>query len=149
MKPRMSCLVTRPPIPDPEICEMSTLCSFAILRTSGEDLCLSPSAAIDAEGAAATGAAGGLGRRTPEALVVDGGGGVSIVAPGTPVASAASETFVLLAPDDPFAPVAAGAATSPAAPMVATTLLTGTVSPSFTEIAVSTPAAGDGISAST
>ena len=34
-------------------------------------------------------------------------------------------------------------------PMVATTLLTATVSPSCTRISASTPAAGDGISAST
>src|SRR5690349_3784952 len=33
--------------------------------------------------------------------------------------------------------------------MIATTLLTGTVSPSFTRISVTTPAAGEGISAST
>jgi hypothetical protein len=38
---------------------------------------------------------------------------------------------------------------SPACPIVATTLLTATVSPSWTVISVSTPAAGDGISAST
>ena len=38
---------------------------------------------------------------------------------------------------------------SPAAPMNPTTLSTGTVSPSFTLIWSSTPAAGDGISAST
>ena len=37
MKPRMSSLVTRPAIPVPWICAMSTLCSFAILRTSGDD----------------------------------------------------------------------------------------------------------------
>src|SRR5437773_1293468 len=48
------------------------------------------------------------------------------------------------------AAVAAGpAAFSPAAPITATTLLTGTVSPSLTLISSSTPAPGDGISAST
>ena len=36
-----------------------------------------------------------------------------------------------------------------AGPMIATTLLTGTVSPSLTRISDTTPAAGDGISAST
>src|SRR5437868_5507948 len=46
---------------------------------------------------------------------------------------------------------AGGAATltSPDAPITATTLLTGTVSPSLTRISETTPAAGDGISAST
>ncbi len=43
----------------------------------------------------------------------------------------------------------AAAGFSPAAPMIATTLLTGTVSPSLTMISVRTPADGDGISAST
>ena len=43
----------------------------------------------------------------------------------------------------------AAAGFAPAAPMLATTLPTGTVSPSFTVISTSTPAAGDGISAST
>ena len=33
----MSCLVTRPLTPEPDTCEMSTLCSVAILRTSGDD----------------------------------------------------------------------------------------------------------------
>src|SRR4029077_17676447 len=41
------------------------------------------------------------------------------------------------------------ACASPAAPITATTLLTGTVSPSLTRISDTTPAAGDGISAST
>jgi hypothetical protein len=52
--------------------------------------------------------------------------------------------------------VGAGAAGAAAAtvfctgwPITATTLSTGTVSPSLTRISVSTPAAGDGISAST
>src|SRR5882672_6263962 len=40
-------------------------------------------------------------------------------------------------------------AASPACPIVPTTLLTGTVSPSFTLMSVRTPAAGEGISAST
>ena len=44
---------------------------------------------------------------------------------------------------------AGGAVDSPGWAIVATTLLTATVSPSLTVISVSTPAAGDGISAST
>ena len=37
MNPRMSSLVTRPAMPVPWICVMSTLCSLAIFRTSGDD----------------------------------------------------------------------------------------------------------------
>src|SRR4029077_6882596 len=44
---------------------------------------------------------------------------------------------------------AAVAAVSAPAPITATTLLTGTVSPSLTRISATTPAAGEGISAST
>src|SRR5258708_40370535 len=54
----MSLLVTRPAAPVPGTWVRSTLLSFAILRTSGEERTLSPSAA-DAAGAAATGAAAG------------------------------------------------------------------------------------------
>src|SRR3954464_5963979 len=36
---RMSSRVTRPPIPVPRICVMSMLCSFAILRTRGDERC--------------------------------------------------------------------------------------------------------------
>src|SRR6476646_6235387 len=48
-----------------------------------------------------------------------------------------------------FAFAGVAAAASPAAPITATTLFTGTVSPSLTRISETTPAAGDGISAST
>jgi hypothetical protein len=37
MKPRMSCLVTRPLMPVPLIRLMSTSCSLAMRRTSGDD----------------------------------------------------------------------------------------------------------------
>jgi hypothetical protein len=37
MYSRMSCFVTRPPMPVPGIPEMSTLCSRAMRRTSGDD----------------------------------------------------------------------------------------------------------------
>jgi hypothetical protein len=47
------------------------------------------------------------------------------------------------------ASVAEDATAAPASPMTATTLLTGTVSPSLTEMSRTTPAAGEGISAST
>jgi hypothetical protein len=39
MKPRMSFFVTRPLMPVPLICRISTLCSRAIRRTRGDDLC--------------------------------------------------------------------------------------------------------------
>ena len=45
MKPRMSCLVTRPPAPEPSICAMSTPCSAAIFRTTGDDFCRRSSSA--------------------------------------------------------------------------------------------------------
>lgn len=77
-------------------------------------------------------------------FVVDGEAGASSVFPGVP--SACAECVL---PFAAVAPVALAGIFSPAAPIVATTLLTGTVSPSFTAIAISTPAAGDGISAST
>src|SRR5262245_38757785 len=96
MKPRMSCFVTRPPMPDPWICDTSTLCSLAILRTRGDDLWRSPSAGADgARGAEGAGAGAGA------ALVVDGGAGAAMVAPGVP--SACAEC---LAPEAPFAPEA-------------------------------------------
>jgi len=62
----------------------------------------------------------------------------------------ASCGFAGLAAGDSGAFGAGGTATaSPAAPITATTLLTGTVSPALTRISATTPAAGEGISAST
>src|ERR1700733_11715441 len=52
----MSVLVMRPDAPVPATCERSTLLSFAILRTSGEERTRSPDAA-EAEDTAATGVA--------------------------------------------------------------------------------------------
>ena len=59
MKPRMSFFVTRPLMPVPLICRMSTLCSFAIRRTSGDDLrrrnsSIDPASAADAAAAGAS-----------------------------------------------------------------------------------------------
>ena len=40
-------MVTRPAMPVPWICEMSTLCSLAILRTSGDERCVRVAALVD------------------------------------------------------------------------------------------------------
>src|ERR1700722_15600158 len=45
MKALVSCLVMRPPRPEPEICERLMPCSRAILRTSGEERASSSSSA--------------------------------------------------------------------------------------------------------
>src|ERR1019366_4123104 len=58
--PRMSVLVIRPAEPVPGTCARSTLLSFAILRTSGDERSFSPEAAaagVSATAAGATGAA--------------------------------------------------------------------------------------------
>src|SRR3954469_1430532 len=52
MKSKISCLVIRPPNPLPETCARFTLCSRAILRTSGEDRACSSSSDEEAEGTA-------------------------------------------------------------------------------------------------
>ena len=44
--PRMSCFVTRPPMPVPGISRMSTLCSAAILRTTGDERVWRSSSAV-------------------------------------------------------------------------------------------------------
>src|SRR5262245_65963619 len=56
----MSSFVTRPAMPVPRSCEMSTLCSFAILRTSGDDRCLIRSSVDDGFGAGAAGDGAGV-----------------------------------------------------------------------------------------
>src|ERR1700720_34938 len=59
MKAMMSCLVIRPPSPVPETCERFTLCSRAILRTSGEERASSsPSSAGSCAGGGGALAAG-------------------------------------------------------------------------------------------
>src|SRR6185503_14426177 len=127
----MSSFVTRPDIPVPFSFEMSMPCSFAILRTSGEERTRRRSSRVD----------GAAGVEDPEARAgVDG-------AEGTEATEGADVPAVVAGA------VAAGAgvdaAFSPCAPISATTLLTGTVSPSLTLISRMTPAPGDGISAST
>ena len=56
----MSCFVTRPAIPVPGTCRMSTLCSAAILRTTGDErVCRSSSAVMSARGFSTGGGVGG------------------------------------------------------------------------------------------
>src|SRR5579863_6974359 len=54
----MSCLVMRPPIPVPGTCDRFTLCSRAILRTSGEDRACSSSSSRAASSFAGSAVAG-------------------------------------------------------------------------------------------
>jgi len=70
MKAMMSCLVMRPPRPEPEICERLMPCSRAILRTSGEERasssssCAGVAAAGGGESEAAIAAALQVNRKT-------------------------------------------------------------------------------------
>ena len=144
--PRMSSLVTRPEMPVPWICEISTLCSFAILRTSGDDRWRMR---------ALRRLAGGPEGR-PGSVAVQPAPDVA----GRRARPAARRAIGLRR--EASVPRAAGVgrtwrrgrATAPRAsrwpaPITATTVLTGTVSPSLCRISVTTPAAGAGISAST
>ena len=123
----MSFLLTRPPDPVPVTSDRSTLCSCAMRRTSGEERTFSP------------------GSRA----------GIWMTCCGTSAAGAG--TFCFGASGAAFAGAsaffsAAGSGASTAAPspsISATTVFTATVSFSFTMILVRTPAAGEGISAST
>src|SRR6266487_1862394 len=128
----MSCFVTRPANPVPGTVEMSTRCSAAILRTNGVDFLRRRSSAVSCPSPpfASTGAGGG-GKGREGAVGAGAGGGEA--ATGT------------------AAPEAAGArwATPFSVSITATRVCTGTVCPCCTLISVSTPAVGDGISAST
>ena len=227
--PRMSCLVTRPAIPVPGTWRMSTLCSAAILRTTGDERVWRSSSGVmsargfssaGGEGGAGAGAGadacggrelgGGAGAGAPaggaeghvgadvalpgagvpdDGAGLDGGGVNAAVEAGldgadVPSAGAAAtdglvgcaaatdglvgcaaatdwlvgwgafggaaadpggtaEGALVLAAAD-----GAALATSPS-PMMATTVLMGTVAPGSTRISLSTPEAGAGISAST
>src|SRR5882672_3746810 len=58
----MSCLVTRPAIPVPGTWRMSTLCSAAILRTTGDErVWRSSSGVMSARGLSSAGGEGGAG----------------------------------------------------------------------------------------
>src|SRR5208283_4565359 len=125
----MSSLVMRPPAPVPSSVVRSMLCSLASRRTSGEEctrsvvLAAAPSAcgtAVEAAAGAGVGAALGAG-----------------VAPGFAAAGGAA------------AGAGAEATAAPAPSITATTVWIGTVWPSGILISFSTPAEGEGISAST
>src|SRR3954447_8305938 len=133
---RMSFFVTRPEMPEPLICAMSTSFSFAILRTSGDDFVRrrSSRSSMGAEGcwvARLLGCSGGAGA----------GAGCGA---GAEVGAGAGSGFGAGAAD-----AGADAAASPSAEILAITELTETVCPSWARISVSVPAAGAGISAST
>src|SRR6266545_3208248 len=138
----MSSFVTRPPRPVPWIAEISTLCSEAIFRTSGDDFCrLSSSLDVSAPDGEASASSSVFARACPERSEAAVEGACPELCEA-PVEGACPELGE--------APVeGSGDFTSLAVPIVATTLLTATVSPSLTLISVRMPAAGDGISAST
>ena len=120
----MSFLLIRPPSPVPFTLERSTLCSRAILRTSGEERSFS-SARPKAGGAAAA--------------VGEAFAGVG--------AEAASRKG-LAGPSEPSGTAFADSG-APCPSMMATTVLTATVSFSEARIFARIPSAGEGISAST
>src|SRR5579862_4149165 len=140
---RISCLLIRPPAPVPGICERSTLFSRAMRRTSGELRIFWPlgrrGGAGVADGPAARGALGA----GDEA----GFGGASVL--GGAEACAGASVFAGAGAEAEAAAGAPADAPAPSASITATTVLIGTVWPSLTLISLSTPADGDGISAST
>src|ERR1700688_10032 len=137
MKAMMSCLVIRPPSPVPETCERFTLCSRAILRTSGEERASSsPSSAGSC--------AGGGGALAAGAGTEAGADLFSSFFSGTALTGADFSGAVAGGAAD-FAAVAA----SPSTAIVPTMVFTPTVVPSETLISCRTPEAGAGISAST
>src|SRR6187401_799827 len=116
---------------------MSTPCALAMFRTTGDDFVRRKSSRLDG---------------APVVGPLDACGPVGPIGPVGPDAE--------LGPIGPTGPAEAldapgptgptvVAVCSPFAPITATTLLTGTVSPSLTLISSSTPAPGEGISAST
>jgi hypothetical protein len=172
---------------------MSTLCSAAILRTTGDERVWRSSSGVmsargfssagGGEGGAAAGAGvdAGCGRELGGAAGAEGHVGADVALPGAGVPEdgagldgggvnaaveagaagagvpSAAGAFGGAAADPggtaegaPVLAVADGAAlaTSPS-PMMATTVLMGTVAPGSTRISLSTPEAGAGISAST
>src|SRR5689334_15214586 len=139
----MSCLVTRPAIPVPGIWRMSTLCSAAILRTTGDErVWRSSSGVMSARGFSSAGGDGGGGGAGAGAGAdgAEGHVGADVAPPGADVpddgggldgggVNAAVEAGV----DGAGVAAADGAAlaTSPS-PMTATTVLMGTVAPGST-----------------
>src|SRR5438876_11761501 len=114
----MSFFVTRPETPDPWICEMSTLFSAAILRTSGEDFVRRRSSS---DVTFSTSFGGGA--------AVLGGSGAGFGGGAAPAGTRPGE----------------GPAATPAPSILATTELTETVCPSCTRVADSVQAPGAGL----
>src|SRR5712691_8637948 len=138
----MSCLLMRPPAPVPGTEARSMPYSLAMRRTSGELWMRSPAGRDGADPGPEAAAGAGA-----EGFAACGGGGtVAGFAAGAGAAGlAGSAAFGAGA----GAGAAALAAPSPAASITPTTVWIGTVLPSPTLISFSTPAEGEGISAST
>ena len=172
----MSFFVTRPLIPVPSSCLMSTPCSSAILRTSGLDFVRRSSAALAApppssrrEGAGWRAGSprftngftsvlpdevGAAGAGAPRSVVVmtgfgrsTAGGASALGGSGAGVSAFAAAGASAFASVTPAAGVDVWVADTPSSR--ATTVFTSTVSPSLNLTSVSVPAAGEGISAST
>src|SRR5487761_326942 len=167
---KMSRLLMRPPAPVPGTCARSTLFSFASRRTNGELRIFSP--------ACSPRRAGRCGAAALPAPAVAGAGLAAVCAGAGDAAAFAESAFAASAfvgadAGDAFSSSclasgfiscfasgftcgfaaagtgAADAAPAPSASITPTTVCIGTVCPSATLISFSTPAAGDGISAST
>src|SRR3954452_17491931 len=162
----MSFLVTRPASPVPWMALMSTLCSAAILRTTGVDFrrsrsstlsgapfppVASPTERASAAGEAAATTAGLAGKGTLGAgaprVGVEGAGASGAAGAPAGVAGLGGTGAAGLGAAGAFAGRVAAALESVS--MRATTVCTATVCPSCTRISASTPAFGAGISAST
>src|SRR6185503_5512354 len=146
MKLSMSFLVTRPLRPVPSSFEMSTLCSWAILRTSGLDFVRRRSS-TDGTLPSFFSTGGGGGGGAGFACTGGGGGGAGVGGGGGAAASGGGGGGATGCAG--FSSTGFGAAAVPSPSSTATTVLTSTVSPSLNLTSVNVPAAGDGISAST
>ena len=122
---------------------MSTPCSWAILRTSGDVRRGPPSSPSSSAGG---GGGGGAGLCAGGGVEGRGGGGAARAAAGAGRSAAGGA-------GRSAGRGGGGAArtepSSPAAARMPTTVFTGTVSPSFTRISARTPSPGEGISVST
>src|SRR4030095_11949545 len=123
---------------------MSTPCSPAILRTTGDDL-VRRSSSFEAA-PPSCGGLGGAGAAAVGEGAAGGGGGAATGAGGASGFDCLGSSFGAAGASD--AGWAAGGF-APAPLITATTVLTGTVSPSCTFISERTPEVGAGISAST
>ena len=132
---------------------MSTLLSRAMRRTSGDDFCRRGSSVLisgpSTSSSSGVVASASTSFKPASKLAFRSASSPASAAPGGAVSPAGSGCPTAASGNASGGGESAATAASPASPMVATTLLTGTVSPSLTLISVRTPDAGDGISAST